>query len=693
MLDEYLGERRHPSTPLMAHRVGFTVAQWRQVHTFMSDASLFDLTAHDSPMQEGSKGTSMPLATNSLYRKYRPTSFADDDLVGQEHVVHTLRNAIALNRISHAYLFCGPRGTGKTTTARLLAKAVNCLAPDPKVRPCNVCAACVAINGNATTDVIEIDAASNRGIDDIRDLRERVKYAPTQLKTKFYIIDEAHQITGAAANAFLKTLEEPPPHTKFVLATTDPEELLQTIVSRCQRFDFRRINSEAMISRLRTVAGSEDIQIEDDALPVIARQATGSLRDALGMLDQIAVYRESADGSDGPITAEMVRTVLGVSRNERVETLVRSLADRDPAAGLREISAAVDAGDDIRQLGRQLVAYIRLLLLQNAGGTVDADETAKELASRFSLDELAGLIRQLSDIDFRAKRSAFPQLPLEIAIVEGSQRGQTQAASNTPIQQNRDDSGGYEREYRSDEGHQPPNAEPPPATNQAPKTSLRDRVRGTAPAPDRESATPRPATPAPEMASSRNNPPEPIQAPPPSTAVASKPGELSLATIVDLWSKIRADVKAVNRRIEALLQQVDPAAVNGTQVVLVSPYEFHRNRVNTDDVRQVVESVIGRLVNANVQVTCVTREEAQLIGGGSLRIQEPATPPSVQNSPESPVAVSDRGATAPVEREPVSKVKLVDVVDAEGVSEQAQKDNLARITAAKNIFDAEEVKD
>jgi len=306
----------------------------------MSEASLFDTSALTSqPAPTAS-------ATHSLYRKYRPTTFADDDLVGQEHVVNTLRNAIVLDRISHAYLFCGPRGTGKTTTARLLAKAVNCLDPDPLKRPCNTCAACVAINTNATTDVIEIDAASNRGIDDIRDLRERVKYAPSQLKTKFYIVDEAHQITGAAANAFLKTLEEPPPHTKFILATTDPEELLQTIVSRCQRFDFRRINIDAMVSRLRNVADRERIRIEDDALPVISRQATGSLRDALGMLDQVAVYRESATGYDTPITAEMVRTVLGVSRNERVESLARSLADRDPAAGLREISAAVDAGDD-----------------------------------------------------------------------------------------------------------------------------------------------------------------------------------------------------------------------------------------------------------------------------------------------------------------------------------------------------------
>lgn len=650
----------------------------------MSETSLFDtssLTPEPNPKTE----TSTASATHSLYRKYRPTTFADDDLVGQEHVVNTLRNAIALNRISHAYLFCGPRGTGKTTTARLLAKAVNCLDPDPLKRPCNVCAACIAINTNATTDVIEIDAASNRGIDDIRDLRERVKYAPTQLKTKFYIVDEAHQITGAAANAFLKTLEEPPPHTRFVLATTDPEELLPTIVSRCQRFDFRRINIEAMIARLRNVANQERIRIEDDALPVIARQATGSLRDALGMLDQVAVYRESADGGDAPITADTVRTVLGVSRNERVESLARALADRDPAAGLREISAAVDAGDDIRQLGRQFVAYIRLLLLQKAGGAIDADSTAVRLASQFTLDELASLIRQLSDIDFRAKRSAFPQLPLEIAMVEGAIRGERRAgvqpeqrdtARERPAEPVRDNSPEPPAGYGDDTHEQPA----PPIQ----RTSLRDRVRGTA-APASQ-MSPRESPPSP--AAGATAPPQERAAPqaveslqsPPAPHVSPTAGDLSLATIVDLWSKIRADVKAVNRRIEALLQQVDPAAVNGSQIVLVSPYEFHRNRVNTDEVRQVVESVIGRLVKTSVHVTCMAREDAmRMAGNGSAA--ESVPPPPAEASP----------SKVDVEPEASPASTMVDVVDAEGPPEDTRKDDQARITAAKNIFDAEEI--
>src|SRR5215207_7308177 len=321
-------------------------------------------------------------ATSSLYRKYRPQSFDSDELVGQEHIVRTLQNAVRLDRVAHAYLFSGPRGTGKTTTARVLAKAINCLHEDPGQRPCNACPNCRAINAGASPDIIEIDAASNRGIDDIRDLRERVRYAPAQLRSKVYIIDEAHQITGAAANAFLKTLEEPPAHTRFILATTDPEELLPTIVSRCQRFDFRRVSAEDMVRRMQTVAAHEGIPVEADALRLIARNATGSLRDALGLLEQLALGSALSpdDQTSVLISVADVTAALGLSRNERVEGLVAAIGRRDAGQALRVVQDAVDDGEDPRQLNRQLLAYLRLLLIERSGGIGDADARARELS-------------------------------------------------------------------------------------------------------------------------------------------------------------------------------------------------------------------------------------------------------------------------------------------------------------------------
>lgn len=668
----------------------------------MTEGSLFDVSTTDSaprPARESSHQAA-PSETQSLYRKYRPRSFAEDDLVGQDHIVNTLRNAIALDRIAHAYLFCGPRGTGKTTTARLLAKAVNCLDPDPRLRPCNACDACAAINRNATTDVIEIDAASNRGIDDIRDLRERVKYAPTQLSTKFYIIDEAHQITGAAANAFLKTLEEPPSHTKFILATTDPEELLQTIVSRCQRFDFRRINLDAMVACLQKVAGLEGIEIEPDAIPVIARHATGSLRDALGVLDQVAVYRESADSERQPVTVETVRTVLGVSRNDRVESLVLALADHDAASGLRAISEAVDAGDDVRQLGRQLVAYLRMLLLHRAGGPSDADDQAKSLAGRFTLIEIAEFARVFADMDVKVKHAAFPQLPLEIAMVTCASRSEQRSADVPPERQLVAPANEPRQSPPGDLAERNPQTE-----TAAPKVSLKDRVRGRA-LPPAETSVARPApsdgqrherptsngrVPTPDL------PEQPPQSAGPPASVepprAASGDEITLDMIVELWSKIRADVKSVNRRIEALLQQIDPVTVAGTKIFLVSPYEFHRNRMNSDEARVVVEDVISRLVRQRVQVSCVSREEgvAMTTTHRSSELRPPSDAAVI--APEAKLTASEQ-PVVPLEPQAEGSQPAATFAGEEEPAGVGSEDaDAQRIQAAKNIFDAEEFDD
>ncbi len=679
---------------------------------------------------------SAPTQTQSLYRRYRPQSFDADDLVGQEHIVRTLRNAVERNRVAHAYLFCGPRGTGKTTTARLLAKAVNCLDPDPRARPCNHCAACVAINSGATTDVIEIDAASNRGIDDIRDLRERVKYAPTQLRSKFYIIDEAHQITGAAGNAFLKTLEEPPAHTKFVLATTDPEDLLTTIVSRCQRFDFRRIALPAAISRLRTVAAAEQIEVDDDALTAIARAGTGSLRDSLGLLDQLAVYQESDEESrlPGRITADSVRALMGVSRNDRVETIVRALADRDVSTALGSVNNAVEAGEDPRQLNRQLVTYLRVLMHQLAGGSPDADQTARELAARFDLYDLAKMAQRFSETDVRIRHASIAQLPFEVAIVESilrpatgevsgasparSVRPASLATSPAPSRPAATAAPPIDRQSASGEPdwmREPDQSPAPAAAAEAPPPgpSLKDRVRNpsarisqstpvqaTSPQPPEQTSQP-------SSTASESTPP-PRDTSPATSQPDADPRNVTVQRLIELWGRIRQDVKLQNRRIEALLAEVDPIAVDGNMITLRAAYPFHRNRLEEDDVREVVQSAIGKRVGTPLRVRTVLKGEPGE-ATDTLTTAAPAAfiPPAVHAPAPDTAVQTEQTLTRPGVTESVSDASTrtdrptasetaaaqpLQSADSQAQEAEGGDDNLL-VDAARTIFDAEEIPD
>jgi DNA polymerase-3 subunit gamma/tau len=308
------------------------------------------------------------MAYESLYRKYRSKDFGD--LVGQRHVTQTLMNAIAAGRVSHAYLFCGPRGTGKTSTARVLAKALNCqTATGPTASPCDVCPACMSIRGGSAMDVIEIDAASNRNIDDIRQLREQVGYPPVELRYKFYIVDEVHQLTRDSFNAFLKTLEEPPAHVIFVLCTTDPHQLPATILSRCQRFDFHRITLEDIVERLRWVVGQEGWTVEDEALYLVARTANGGLRDALSLLDQAASYA----GTD--ITGAHVREILGGIDFALLSGYAELILKRDANGLFTLIEGIMADGKDVPQLVAELIHYWRNLLRATIGGA----ETLVEL--------------------------------------------------------------------------------------------------------------------------------------------------------------------------------------------------------------------------------------------------------------------------------------------------------------------------
>jgi DNA polymerase-3 subunit gamma/tau len=353
--------------------------------------------------------------TQALYRKYRPKEW--DEVVGQDHVVTTLKNAIAADRVAHAYLFAGSRGTGKTTLARLLAKSVNCLNPDPSKRPDNECENCKAVNENRFLDLIEIDAASNTSVDDVRDLRDKINFSPSQGKYKIYIIDEVHMLSTQAFNALLKTLEEPPPHAIFVLATTEIHKIPATVLSRCQRHEFRRVPVDEIVKQLKTIIKAEKIQADDDALIQIARQSAGGMRDAISLLDQL-----SSTGTK--ITLALTQTVLGTATSQTVLDIISSVMDHDPAHGLETIHKALDAGADPRSLARQIVEYLRGLMLIQMGNvnqveaTADVKKQMQSHARSFSTSDVLRMMKAFNNAATDLRGGWQPSLSLELALAE-----------------------------------------------------------------------------------------------------------------------------------------------------------------------------------------------------------------------------------------------------------------------------------
>ncbi len=355
----------------------------------------------------------------SLYRKWRPQSF--DRLVGQEHVAKTLANQVKADRVAHAYLFAGPRGTGKTSTAKILATSVNCQ-EGPTPDPCGKCESCRAIASGSSLDVLEMDAASNRGIEEIRELRERVSFAATTERKKVYIIDEVHMLTEPAFNALLKTIEEPPPHVIFVLATTDPNKVPATITSRCQHFEFRRIPAPLMIEHLAKIAKSEKIKVSDDGLAVIARHAEGSLRDAIGTLDQLSTY------IDQKITEQDVATFLGLAEAALVEGAVDIFIARDAGAVFQFVADLIEAGHDLRQFASALLAHLRdLFILANVKGkdarkllVYAGDEGIERLskqADALGSDQIRSALSEVGTLYDEMRFAAEPRLALELALI------------------------------------------------------------------------------------------------------------------------------------------------------------------------------------------------------------------------------------------------------------------------------------
>ncbi|NLE99674.1 MAG: DNA polymerase III subunit gamma/tau [Anaerolineales bacterium] len=536
------------------------------------------------------------MAPQALYRKWRPTSF--DEVVGQEHVIRTLRNAITSGRIHHAHLFAGPRGTGKTTTARLLAKAVNCLAPEEQ-RPCNQCAICEAVNEGRLIDLIEIDAASNTGVDDVRELRERVGFRPNEARYKVYVIDEVHMLSNAAFNALLKTLEEPPPHVIFVLATTEVQKIPPTVLSRCQRFDFRRIPLTDIVARLRWLATQEGLQVDDGALWLIARQATGSLRDAESLLDQLASFNREG------LSAEEVRTALGAGADEIVNTLIDALARGDLAQGLDTINTAVDQGADPRRFARQVVEHLRALLhLQLKSGVLPAYVTddmrprLEEQASAMPSELLTRAIRRFHEVASETAASWQPQLPLELALVE------TVLRADAPAN--------------------------PTARTQAPPTAAR------------QASSTRPSVPAPRPSIAAAAAPAdsdvvagaPVRETPVSYQSSVLAGEpLTVESLQRHWSEFLSALRPRNLRLEGLIRCGEPVAVEDEVVVLGFAHDLHRCKVEEERNKQDVEDALSDLAGRRQRVRCVLLQQSNASEPAAPETPAPPSEPSFDDDP------------------------------------------------------------
>jgi len=529
-----------------------------------------------------------------LYRKWRPQSFSE--LVGQDPITQTVRNSLASGRVAHAYLFCGPRGTGKTSMGRLLAKAVNCLQPTDG-EPCNTCESCQAYLQGRAMDLVEMDAASNRGIDEIRKLRDRVGLAPMAGGHKVYLVDEVHMLTPEAYNALLKTLEEPPPHIIFVLATTEAHKVPATIISRCQRFDFRRLPMTAVVSRLQHICQQEDIHIEAAALQEIARSASGSLRDAINLVEQLTNYYGSSP------SLEQVRDSLGLTADVRGRQLVRHALEKDLSAGLKLIGAVRDDGVDMRQFQREVVNYLRALLVVKAGAEDTLDLAAEEVEEMRSLsagaasEDILRALRGFGQADFRDDPQS--SLPLELALADlvlgPSAPAQVAAEEPRPVAR-----------VPSPTGRQA-------APRQAPR--LRERLQETG----RDAPQPKPAAPsvegeseAPEPAAPRGEEGQPQEA-----AVAA-----TTAAADDLLQRLRLACKKADYRVAAYLNGTCEVKSLENGVLVLAFYQqfgLHRGKIETPDNRRIVEEVASRLLGQTITLECTVGERQSAEGKPSMR--------------------------------------------------------------------------
>jgi DNA polymerase-3 subunit gamma/tau len=518
------------------------------------------------------------MASQALYLKWRPQRF--EDVVGQEHVTTTLKNALRAGRTSHAYLFSGPRGTGKTTMARLLAKAVNCLDEDLSNRPCNECHICRSINDGRLLDLIEMDAASHTGVDNVRDaIRDKVAFRPTEARYKVYVIDEVHMLSTSAFNALLKTLEEPPEHVIFCLATTEPHKILPTILSRCQQFDFHRIPLSALVARLHHIAEQEGLQVEPEALRFMARMSTGCARDAISLLDQLTAY------GDELVTVDRVRAVLGLSDGQVILDLLDCLAAHDVGRGLDVIHEVVEHGADMRQFAQQVVEYLRSTLLLRLGGreaAIEMDVQTKDslaaLAKRLTTRDLVQSVKLFNQAQLDMRGSDQNQLALELAFVEAA------LVEQNPVSA-----------FAVAEPVEPP-IRPPKRVSQSIVTPSR-AAAPAAPSRSRPRAAP----------SEEKGVPGDVTAEQESTTGLSTEA-VSLEEVELNWGKVRQAIRTLSRQVEAL---VNSSTVQGIEdrnrLVLEFASDFLSSKLGKEENRRIVEQALGSVLGKPCRVRGTVR--------------------------------------------------------------------------------------
>ncbi|GBE16261.1 DNA polymerase III subunit tau [bacterium BMS3Abin15] len=523
--------------------------------------------------------------SNTLYRKYRPQKFSE--IIGQQHIIRTLTNAIKNDRIGHAYLFTGPRGTGKTTVARILAKAVNCQKlkdSDPsrqrlaEAEPCLKCDICKNISGGQLLDIIEIDAASHTGVDNIRELKETVKLPPTQAKYKVYIIDEAHMLSTGAFNALLKTLEEPPAHVIFILATTAIHKIPETILSRCQRFDFVRLPLENIIKKLSLIAKSEGIKIDKNSLEMIALAAEGGMRDAESLLSQIMALE------DKNITSKEVEEILGTADRQVVEDTASALLEKNVSLALSLINKLFEDGYDLEVFSKSLLNYLRQLMLVSIDPelsknfsfelTPEQTEKLKELSQKSTTEEILKIIDSIAENQNKIKSSFIAQLPLEIAIVKAvnHENIKTQEHKNIKIKGPLLPKG--EDVRRTDEGKKEINKQ----SDKVPKKSISN--------------------------------------------TRSSDSDISIDDVKDNWNKLLEDIRPHNHSLNALLLNCQPASVESNVVKIAVKYSFYKDKLNEEQNKLTIEKVLGNILNSDVRIKALSEEEA----GVKIVTNPPATP-------------------------------------------------------------------